>query len=218
MQQPTNPFQGPADLVLSTTRPMMRVGLIGTCAVGGAMLLLLALAPFLPESSTALRSALGGIFELFALAFAGWYLHLLAKAMRTQTRRVTVYADARGLALDGVLVATREDLRVATIRMPRAATDHATRHGVLSVDSTPLTVEIATDDEAWNLAVGDIDRGAALLVAMGVPPTSISADHPRHPTRADRNAQRPFKIAVAVLVGAGVLVSVGSAVLASLRR
>ena len=214
MQQPITPFQGPAELVLSKVKTTTNVAIAGLVAVVAVMLLLAAI----PTPSEATREVIGSIFSLAAPAFGAWYLYALSKAYRTRTEPVSVYADPRGLYLNGALVAPREELRVATIRLPRDTSEHSTRHGLLVLDATPMSVELITEDHAWNLVVGDLARSESLLAAMGFAPSAVPADHPRPSTRSEEAAQRPYKLMIVLIVGGSAALSIGTWLLSTLRR
>lgn len=219
MQATVTPFQGPAELVPTSTRPVMRVAVMGMIAMGAMMAVSAAPAPWLDGMSAGAREVLAQVLNLGRLAFVAWFVHALSQAMRTRTRPVSVFADGRGLFVDGQLVAPREAMRVAAIRLPRGASEHPTRGGqALVIDSAPMTVEVVTEADAWSLSLGGFDRSAALLAAMGFPPATIPAEQPRLTTRADIEAQRPFKVAIAVVVSIALLISVGGSVFVSLRR
>lgn len=218
MQHSVVPFQGQAELLKPIGKAIARVGTVGTVVVAAVFLFFIALSVVVPDPSESVREALGGIYSLGAAAFAGWFLYALSQAYRTQTESITVYADGRGLVLNGALVAPREAIQLAAIRLPRAASEHHTRHGVLTTDAAPMTVEVVTDANAWNLILGDYDRSAALLVAMGFAPTTLAADAPRPLTRTENDAQRPFKIAMAVVVALSILLSMGPWLAALVRR
>ncbi len=66
--------------------------------------------------------------------------------------------------------------------------------------------------------VGDIARSEALLAAMGLPPICIPADQPRPLTREEQAQQRPVLSLTLLIVGGSVALSLGSCLLAYLRR
>lgn len=218
MQQPVAPFQGQVELLKPIGKAIARVGTVGAVVVAVVFLFFIALSVLVPDPPESVRDLFGQIYGVGAAAFAAWFLYALSQAYRTQTEPIAVYADGRGLALNGDLVAPREAIRLAAIRLPRAASEHHTRHGVLAMDAAPMTVEVVTDANAWNLILGDYDRSAALLVAMGFAPTTLAADAPRPLTRAENDAQRPVKIAMAVVVALSIALSMGSWLAAQIRR
>ncbi|MEZ4390959.1 MAG: hypothetical protein R3A48_07685 [Polyangiales bacterium] len=218
MQHSVVPFQGQAQLSKPIGEAVTRVGVVGGAVVAVVFLFFIALSLLVPNPSESVREVLGQIYGVGATAFVGWFLYALSQAYRTQTEPITVYADGRGLALNGALVAPREAIRLAAIRLPRAASEHHTRHGMLVLDAAPMTVEVVTDANAWNLILGDYDRSAALLVAMGFAPTTLAADAPRPSTRSEIDAQRPFKLAMAVVVALSIVVTLVPSLKALLRR
>lgn len=214
MQIPSAPFQGPAELMKSTTRSMARVSAIGMVVIVAVLVLF----SLLPTPSAGVQELLGSLFSLGATAFGAWYLHALSQANRPRTEPVMVYADLRGLALNGVLVTPREGIRSAAIRLSRETTQHAMQAGVYVAHAAPMSVEIVTEERAWNLVVGDIARSEALLAAMGLPPICIPADQPRPLTREEQAQQRPVRSLTLLIVGGSVALSLGSCLLAYLRR
>lgn len=214
MQIPSAPFQGPAELMKSTTGSMTRVYAVGMVTIGAVLILF----SLLPTPSARVQELLGTLFSLGATAFGAWYLHALSQANRPRTEPVMVYADPRGLALNGVLVTPREGIRAAAIRLSRETTQHAMRAGVYVAHGAPMSVEIVTEARAWNLVVGDIARSEALLTALGLPPTCIPADQPRPLTREEQAQQRPARLLTLLFVGGSVALSLGSYLLAHLRR
>lgn len=201
MQVTGVPFQGQGERILSRVKAGCEVGMVGAACLAGILLLFVVI----PAPTEATGGAYGAAWDIAAPLLAGGYLYLLTKAYRTRTQPVGVYADLRGLFLNGELVAPREQLRLAAIRLPQAGSRIDTGHGLLVMDAVPLSVELVTDEDAWNLIVGDLGQSEALLTAMGLPPSAIPAGHTRSYTRSEQAALRRMVIAMVGAMGLATL-------------
>lgn len=206
VQSSQSAFQGQGELVPSAVKRTARVGVQSMLAIGVLLVVFTAMGCLRGRLSPTVREVAAQLLSLALLVFVGWYVRALGRAFQVHPRGVSIHADARGLFLDGTLVAPRAAVRLAVIRRHREASSTPTPADLpLELAAAPETVEIVTGDDSWDLAVDGPHRGAALLAAMGFPATTVPADFVRAPTRAEQNAMRPFKVAIATVVALAML-------------